>query len=95
MGVNDFIEENERVTIPILLISPEVEIRQKKRMGELRQSRNQADVIAALDALRQAGEAGTNLIPRLLNCTKAYVTLGEMCNSLAEVFGVYEEPAVF
>lgn len=95
VGVNNFIEENERIEIPILLISPEVEIKQKKRMGDIKQSRNQADVIRTLDALRKAGEDGSNLIPRLLECTKAYVTLGEMCNALAEVFGIYEEPAVF
>ena len=34
-------------------------------------------------------------MPRLIECTKAYATLGEMCGTLAEVFGVYEEPAVF
>ncbi len=95
VGVNDFVEENEQIGIPILLISPEVEIKQKKRLAGLRQSRNEIDVIRSLDALRQAGEDGANLIPRLLDCTRAYVTLGEMCNALAEVFGVYEEPAVF
>ncbi len=95
IGVNDFVEENEQIEIPILMISPEVEIKQKKRLGELRQSRNQHDVITSLNALRQAAEDGSNLIPRFLDCTRAYVTLGEMCNALAEVFGVYEEPAVF
>jgi hypothetical protein len=34
-------------------------------------------------------------MPRLIECTRSYVTLGEMCAKLAEVFGVYEEPAVF
>jgi len=95
VGVNDFVEEHEKIEIPILTISPDVEIKQRKRLGELRQSRNQQDVITSLDALRQAAENGSNLIPRLLDCTRAYVTLGEMCKALAEVFGVYEEPAVF
>ena len=95
VGVNDFIEENEQLEIPILMISPDVEIKQKRRTAELRQSRNGQGVITTLDALRQSAEDGTNLIPRLLDCTRAYVTLGEMCNALAEVFGVYEEPAVF
>jgi methylmalonyl-CoA mutase N-terminal domain/subunit len=95
VGVNDFVEENERVEIPILLISPEVEIKQKKRTADIRQSRNSLEVIRTLDALRQSGADGTNLIPHLLECTRSYVTLGEMCGALAEVFGVYEEPAVF
>jgi methylmalonyl-CoA mutase N-terminal domain/subunit len=95
VGVNEYVEENERIEIPLLLISPEVEVRQKKRMAEVRASRDQQKVIATLDALRLAAEDGSNLIPRLIECTRVYVTLGEMCNALAEVFGVYEEPAVF
>ncbi|MBI1803451.1 MAG: methylmalonyl-CoA mutase family protein [Ignavibacteriae bacterium] len=95
VGVNDFIEENEKIEIPLLQISPEVEIKQRKRIEEVRASRDDQKVIDTLDALRIAAEDGLNLIPRLLDCTRAYVTLGEMCNALAEVFGVYEEPAVF
>jgi methylmalonyl-CoA mutase N-terminal domain/subunit len=95
VGVNEFVEEQERIDIPILEISPEVEIRQKQRLADLRQSRNAHDVARALSELRRAAEDGTNLMPRLLQCTTAYVTLGETCNTLAEVFGVYEEPAVF
>jgi methylmalonyl-CoA mutase N-terminal domain/subunit len=95
VGVNEFVEEQERIDIPILEISPEVEIRQKKRLADIRQSRNTDEVERALSELRRAAEDGTNLMPRLLQCTKAYVTLGETCNTLAEVFGVYEEPAVF
>src|SRR3990172_5478593 len=41
VGVNEFVEENEKVDIPILLISPEVEKKQKKQLAELKQSRNQ------------------------------------------------------
>ncbi len=95
VGVNDYVEEEERIEIPILLISPEVERTQKKRTAEVRSSRDQMKSNEALDALRRAAEDGSNLMPRLIDCTRAYATLGEMCNALAEVFGVYEEPAVF
>ncbi len=95
VGVNEFVEENEKVEIPILEISPEVEVKQRKRLEDLRQSRNRHDAERALDELRQAAVDQKNLMPRLLECTRRYVTLGEMCNALAEVFGVYEEPAVF
>jgi len=95
VGVNEYVEENEKTEIPILTISPEVEIKQKKRLAEIRNGREEERATKALLELRQAGEDGGNLIPRLLECTRAYVTLGEMCNALAEVFGVYEEPAVF
>jgi methylmalonyl-CoA mutase N-terminal domain/subunit len=95
VGVNEFVEENEKLEIPILEISPEVEVKQRKRLEDLRQSRNRHDAERALDELRQAAVDQKNLMPRLLECTRRYVTLGEMCNALAEVFGVYEEPAVF
>jgi methylmalonyl-CoA mutase N-terminal domain/subunit len=95
VGVNDYVEENEKIEIPILLISPEVEVRQRKRLAEVRASRDSAKVEETLAALKRAAEDGSNVMPRLIECTKAYVTLGEMCGKLAEVFGVYEEPAVF
>ncbi len=95
VGVNDFIEENEKIDIPILMISPEVEVKQKKRLAQLRQSRNNDEVQRTLAELNRAASDGANLMPKLLDCTRSYVTLGEMCNSLTEVFGIHEEIAVF
>ncbi len=95
VGVNEYVEEDKQLEIPILHIPPEVEIKQKKRIMEVRASRNQEEVEKSLAELKRSAEEGTDLMPRLLACTRAYVTLGEMCNILEEVFGVYEEPAVF
>jgi len=95
VGVNQFEEEDEKIEIPILLISPEVEVKQKKRIAELRASRNAADVDNALSALLQAARDNVNIMPHLLACTHTYVTLGEMCAKLAEVYGIHEETAVF
>jgi methylmalonyl-CoA mutase N-terminal domain/subunit len=95
VGVNEFVEPNEKLEIPILEITPEVEMKQRKRLGDLRQSRNREEVQRSLENLRQVAGDQKNLMPGLLQCTRSYVTLGEMCNALAEVFGVYEEPAVF
>ncbi len=95
VGVNEFVEPEEKIEIPLLTISPEVEVKQRRRLSDVRAGRDAGRVAETLDALRQAGSDGGNLIPCLIDCTHAYVTLGEMCNALAEVFGVYEEPAVF
>ncbi len=95
VGVNDYVEEHEQVQIPILEISPAVEIAQKKRIAEVRASRDQSAVDRTLASLKQAASDGTNLLPHLLECGRAYVTLGEMCGTLSGVFGVYEEAAVF
>jgi methylmalonyl-CoA mutase N-terminal domain/subunit len=95
VGVNDFVEEAENIEIPILVVSPEVEVKQRKRLAEVRQSRSAESVQRSLGELRQAAIDQKNLVPLLLDCTRAYVTLGEMCGALAEVYGLYEEPAVF
>ena len=95
VGVNQYVEEDEKIDIPILAISPEVEIVQKKRLAMLRSSRNQEDWTNAINDLKNAAVDGSNLMPHLLNATRKHVSLGEMCNALIEHFGIYEEQAVF
>lgn len=95
VGVNDFIEEEEKIDIPILTIPKEVEEKQIKRLKELRASRNSEKVKECLNALVQSAKDGTNLMPRILDCARNSVTLGEMCSELKTVFGIYEEQTVF
>lgn len=95
VGVNEFVEPNEKIDIPILTIPPEVEIQQKKRLADLKQSRNQFAVEESLKDIRQAAVDGKNLMPVLIRAAQNYVTLGEMVGELKEVFGTYEEVSVF
>jgi methylmalonyl-CoA mutase N-terminal domain/subunit len=95
VGVNEFIEEDEKIEIPILTISTEVEIAQKKRLAELKQSRNQQDVEESLAEILSAGENGNNLMPVFVKAAHNKVTLGEMVGELKKVFGTYEEVVVF
>jgi methylmalonyl-CoA mutase N-terminal domain/subunit len=95
VGVNEFIEEDEKVEIPILTISPEVEIAQKKRLAQLKQSRSQEDVDKSLAEIKAAGKNGNNLMPIFVKAAHNKVTLGEMVGELREVFGTYEEVVVF
>jgi len=95
VGVNDFVEEGEAAGIPILEIPAGVEEKQRQRAADVRQSRDGGAASAALEALKGAAADGTNLMPHLLRCTRAYVTLGEMCTELAGVFGVHQEAPVF
>jgi len=95
VGVNDFIEENEKIEIPILTISPEVEIAQRKRIADLRQSRNIKDVEESLAEIFSAAENGNNLMPIFVKAAHNKVTLGEMVGELRKVFGTYEEVVVF
>ncbi|MBI5402302.1 MAG: methylmalonyl-CoA mutase family protein [Ignavibacteriae bacterium] len=95
VGINDFVEENEEIEIPILKISKEVEEVQVKRLREMKASRNRDNVKNSLAELRKSAADGTNLMPHILNCARNYVTLGEMCEELKVVFGTYVETAVF
>ena len=95
VGINDFVEENEVVDIPILQISPDVEERQRKRLAELKQSRNQEAVEKSLEEIGAAARDGRNLMPVFVKAANNYVTLGEMVDELKQHFGIYEESAVF
>jgi len=95
VGVNKFIEEDEKIEIPILTISPEVEISQKKCLAQLKQSRSQEEVNESLAEIKTAGENGNNLMPIFVKAAHNKVTLGEMVGELREVFGTYEEVVVF
>ena len=95
VGVNEFVEDKNKIEIPLLTISPEVEFEQKKRMAEIKQSRNQQDVEQCLKEIREAGENGTNLMPVFIKAAHNYVTLGEMVHELKEIFGTYQEIAIF
>ncbi len=95
VGINEFVEEDEKIEIPILTISPQVEISQKKRLAEIKQSRNNEMVEECKSEIKEAGENGNNLMPVFVKAARNYVTLGEMVSELREVFGTYEEVAVF
>ena len=95
VGVNEFVEKDEKIDIPILLISPEVEIKQRKRLADLKQSRNESAVKESLNDIKNASLNGNNLMPVLIKAAGNYVTLGEMVNEMKEIFGTYEEAAVF
>lgn len=95
IGVNEFIEQDEKIEIPILTISPEVEKKQRKNLAELRQHRSQQAVEESLREIKSAAENDNNLMPVLINASRNYVTLGEMVTELKEVFGIYNETVVF
>jgi methylmalonyl-CoA mutase N-terminal domain/subunit len=95
VGVNEFVQEGGQLSIPILEITKEVEIKQRSRVAEVKAGRSSTDAKRAIESLRRSAGDGTNLMPKLIQATRAYVTIGEMCDTLKEVFGVYEEPVVF
>jgi len=95
VGVNEFVEEDEKLEIPILKISKEVEVSQVARLKKLKERRDNVKVEQSLKDLVQAAKDGTNMMPKILEAARNYVTLGEMCSALKEPFGIYHEQVVF
>jgi methylmalonyl-CoA mutase N-terminal domain/subunit len=93
VGVNEFAMEEKPV--PILYIDETVARDQTAQVEALRASRDNGRVARALDALRGAAAGTDNLMPPILEATRAYATLGEMCDALRQVWGEYEEAATF
>jgi len=98
VGVNEYLDPDEKLEIPILYISEEAEAEQKRGLEELRRTRDSRACTAALQALTTAartrpGEA--NLMEKILDCARAYATEGEIRGAMREVFGDYVESAEF
>jgi methylmalonyl-CoA mutase, N-terminal domain len=80
--------------IPILQMDPAGEARHLERLNRVRAERDPARLHASLAALRDAARGSENTMPAILECVRAYATLGEMCDVLRAEFGVYQETVV-
>jgi methylmalonyl-CoA mutase N-terminal domain/subunit len=89
--VNDFVSSDEAGP-EILQIGREAEDVQLRRLREVRSQRDAQAVESSLNELKRAAETTANLMPFLLDCTRSYATIGEICGTLKEVFGTYTEP---
>jgi len=95
VGVNRYELEDEP-EVEILRIDPALEGQQIERVQALRSRRDSAAVESALVRLKQAAARHEdNLMPPLVEAAKAYVTLGEMCDALRDVWGTWTETPVF
>jgi methylmalonyl-CoA mutase N-terminal domain/subunit len=95
VGVNRYQLEDEP-EVEILRIDPALEGEQIGRVQALRGRRDSGAVEQALARLKEAAaRERDNLMPPLVEASKAYATLGEMCDALREVWGVWTETPVF
>ncbi len=90
VGVNDFVQDDE-TRIPILYIDETTGDRQIARVQAMRQTRDAGEVRRTLDVLRETARGTGNTMYPLMDCVRAYATVGEMCDALREVWGEYEE----
>jgi len=95
VGVNRY-EDPEEKEIEILAIDQALEQKQVDRVRALRSRRDAAAAEESLARLkREAAEDGVNLMPAIIDASKAYVTMGEMCDALRDVWGIWRETPVF
>jgi methylmalonyl-CoA mutase N-terminal domain/subunit len=94
VGVNRYQEDDEQ-PLEILRIDPALEAKQIARVRAVRARRDSAGVEQTLAELKRAAAGETNLMEPILACTRAHVTIGEMCDALREVWGTWRETPVF
>jgi methylmalonyl-CoA mutase N-terminal domain/subunit len=94
VGLNRFQVKTEDKPTGLLKVAPAVGEKQLARLKELKDTRDDAAVKQALAELKTAAQGADNLMPPILKAVKAPATLGEICDTLREIFGEYEAPGL-
>lgn len=93
VGVNKYLSQTPEISLH--RVGAAVELVQKKSLAQLKNKRDNEEVTHCLDRLQKSAEGKDNIMPALINCAAAYVTLGEMCDVLRKVFGTQKESNLF
>ncbi len=95
VGMTEFIKENEEIEIPILEIRKEVEDEQNQRLNKVKETRKQKLVDSSLKEIQKCCNTSKNLMPAIVKAVESYATLGEIVDSMKEVFGEWKEKVFF
>jgi methylmalonyl-CoA mutase N-terminal domain/subunit len=95
VGLNRFSEKEEKVKIECFKVEEGVQERVIERLHRVKSERDNQEVERALSNLDRAVRGGKNTVPALIDCAKAYATIGEMCQVLGNIFGYYQEGALW
>ncbi|ATP57690.1 methylmalonyl-CoA mutase [Pedobacter ginsengisoli] len=88
VGVNKFVQEQEGIT-EVFTIDESIRAIQTDKINKLKAERDNIAVEKALNNLLDAAKGTENLMPYILTAVEAYSTLGEIANTLRNVFGEY------
>jgi methylmalonyl-CoA mutase N-terminal domain/subunit len=91
VGVNRFEEETAGEQLGLLKVDLAIEKKQAQRLHELRAKRDKTKVESTLRALKRKAQSDENLMPVLIDCALCYATLGEISDTLREIWGEYKE----
>ncbi|TFG02543.1 MAG: methylmalonyl-CoA mutase [Promethearchaeota archaeon] len=94
VGVNEY-QMREPCAIPLLKIDEEVSKKQVERLEQIKSTRNNDDVMEALEKLKSSAQGEENLMPCIIDAVKKYASIGEIIGALKEVFNVYHEDSIF
>ncbi|MFX1280989.1 MAG: methylmalonyl-CoA mutase [Promethearchaeota archaeon] len=94
VAVNQY-QQKEPCTVPLLKIDEEVAKKQVRKLNNLKQDRNNDKVNEKLKDLKKAAQGTENLMPYIMNAIRVYASIGEIINTLKEVFGTYHEDSIF
>jgi methylmalonyl-CoA mutase N-terminal domain/subunit len=94
VGVNRY-QLDDETPLEILRIDPALEQKQIERVRAVRARRDSAAAEQALAELKRCAAGNANLMEPILTASRAYVTMGEMCDALRDVWGVWRETPVF
>lgn len=94
VGVNKFLSGHS-LTGRLMRVDAEQEIKQKKRLAQVKKNRDNVKVNQALKNLEETARGNENTMPAFIECVEAYATLGEICDVLRRVFGTQKEYLVF
>jgi methylmalonyl-CoA mutase N-terminal domain/subunit len=96
VGVNKYTEGTEAQTDVELHEYNEKWVEdQTAGLKELRRTRDNREVTRLLKELEKGARDGTNVMPLLVDCCRAYATVGEMAGVFRDVFGEWQEPSIF
>lgn len=90
VGVNKF-QTKENPVKNLLKINMSIQDEQIKFLSKIKSERNSYDVKNKLDELKKAAQSDANLMPFIIDAVKAYASVGEICNTMRDVFGEYKE----
>ena len=90
VGVNEFVSDYAKIT-NTLKFDPATERRQKERLSQVKQQRDNGRVEQTLQHLEQVARSDANVIPTLVDCVETYATVGEITDTLRKVFGTQKE----
>ena len=94
VGVNKFVTHYAGIK-GLVRVNPEEAIKQVERLNEVKRERNSKEVAASLENLKRVARSSENTMPAIIRCVEAYATVGEICDTLREVFGVQREFLIF